>query len=160
MNEKGLSLIELLITVFLVSITTILCIICLKGVTNKNNNNCLIEDYLNEKLKLMVGLNSMYKVTNNNLYNITYENNVDAFNIYRSNKLIVEYKDNCLNVPENNMYIKFKIIKNIEIYNNSNYLIVRISSDLIIEEIKETYLKGLSFHYIKEMKEVIPLIFE
>ena len=29
-----------------------------------------------------------------------------------------------------------------------------------IEEIKETYLKGLSFHYIKEMKEVIPLIFE
>ena len=29
-----------------------------------------------------------------------------------------------------------------------------------INEIKDTYLEGLSFHYIKEMKEVIPLIFE
>ncbi|MBQ8044758.1 MAG: endopeptidase La, partial [Bacteroidales bacterium] len=29
-----------------------------------------------------------------------------------------------------------------------------------INEIKDTYLEGLSFHYIEEMKEVIPLIFE
>ena len=29
-----------------------------------------------------------------------------------------------------------------------------------ITEIKDTYLEGLAFHYIKEMKEVIPLIFE
>ncbi len=29
-----------------------------------------------------------------------------------------------------------------------------------INEIKDTYLDGLSFHYINEMKEVVPLIFE
>ena len=135
-NQKGVSLIELIVTIFLIGVTSVLTTICIRSVNNKESNIDLINEYLDEKLKLLVGFNSLYKECDDGKYNLSYKIIDDEFFIYRNNLLLIEYKDNILFIKESNMYIRFNIIKKLELRCDGNYLYIQIISKLITDEIK------------------------
>lgn len=134
-SEKGISLIEIIVTIFLISITSILCGICLNAVQNGSNNNIVIEEYLEEKLKLITGLNVMYRYSEENKLKLSYEVLDDGFIIYRNDIIIVKYQNNVLHVEEVNMILSFNIIKNIKLYKNNNYLVFTLESNITNEEL-------------------------
>ena len=139
-KEKGITLIELIVTIFLIGITSILTSISLSSINNKKSNNYLVNEYLDEKLRLCVGLNAMYKVFENDSYHLSYTSSDRGFKIYRKNNLIIEYHDNFLSIPENNTYYHFKIIKDIKLDNDDDYLYIRIFSEIENEVIKMRWL--------------------
>lgn len=134
-SEKGISLIEIIVTIFLISITSILCGICLNAVQNGSNNNIVIEEYLEEKLKLITGLNVMYRYSEENKLKLSYEILDDGFIIYRNDIVIVKYQNNVLYVEEVNMILSFNIIKNIKLYKNDNFLVFTLESNITNEEL-------------------------
>lgn len=134
-SEKGISLIEIIVTIFLISITSILCGICLNTIQNGSNNNIVIEEYLEEKLKLITGLNVMYRYSDENKLKLSYEVLDDGFIIYRNDIVIVKYQNNVLHVEEVNMILSFNIIKNIKLYKNDNYLVFTLESNITNEEL-------------------------
>ena len=128
-------MIEIIVTIFLISITSILCGICLNTVQNGSNNNIVIEEYLEEKLKLITGLNVMYRYSEENKLKLSYEVIDDGFIIYRNDIVIVKYQNNVLHVEEVNMILSFNIIKNIKLYKNDNYLVFTLESNITNEEL-------------------------
>lgn len=128
-------MIEIIVTIFLISITSILCGICLNTIQNGSNNNIVIEEYLEEKLKLITGLNVMYRYSDENKLKLSYEVLDDGFIIYRNDIVIVKYQNNVLHVEEVNMILSFNIIKNIKLYKNDNYLVFTLESNITNEEL-------------------------
>ena len=135
LREKGVTLLEVVITVFLVGIMTFGVIISINSY-NKTDEYKKLNRYLDEKLRVVAIFNSiqMYEELSSNQCNIVFDN--DNFKIIRYDEVIINYDGSKLVDLFNNTVVEFNIIKKIKVKVFNDYLNITIESYLGIDEFK------------------------
>ena len=129
MEEKGVTLIEVIITIFLIGLMSFGIVISINSYDNNKKYN-MLDKYLDEKLKVVSIFNSvqMYKEEGSNKCDLAIDG--DMFTITRQDEEIIKYEDKRLFDLYNSDVVELDVIESINIEIKDNYLHVYMKSYL------------------------------
>ena len=125
-SEKGITLLEVIISILILSSITLITLISLKSYNNSFTMLNLSDKYYDEKLKISIGFNQILRYSDRSVFTYKLENN--SFKIYDKDDVILEYIDNTFYNHNECSITKLNVIKDINLSVVNKYLINLLSS--------------------------------